>query len=251
MRKRLIVGNWKMHGTREGARGLAGAVVQGVARDAGAEVVLCPPYVHLAEVAAVLHGTGVGLGAQDVCEVAAAGAYTGEISAGMLRDCGCQYVIVGHSERRTLYKEDDALVVRKFAAAQTAGLIPILCVGESPAERELGDTEAVVLRQLEAVIAGSGIAAFSRAVVAYEPVWAIGTGKTATPAQAQEVHVLIRARIARDDAKIAADLRVIYGGSVNASNAAALFHMPDIDGALVGGASLEAREFLAICRAAP
>ena len=251
MRKRLIAGNWKMHGTREGARSLAGTVVQGVAKDVRAGVVLCPPYVHLAEVAVVLHGTAVRFGAQDVCDVASDGAYTGEISAGMLRDCGCQYVIVGHSERRTFYNESDELVARKFAAAQTAGLIPIVCVGETLAERERDETGSVVLRQLEALLAKSGVAAFAKAVVAYEPVWAIGTGKTATPAQAQEVHALIRARIARDDAKIATDLRVLYGGSVKSSNAGDLFHMPDIDGALVGGASLEAAEFVAICRAAP
>lgn len=251
MRKRLIAGNWKMHGTRAGARSLAGAVVQGVAKDVRSDVVLCPPYVHVADVGVALHGSAVSLGAQDVCDVASDGAYTGEISAGMLRDCGCQYVIVGHSERRTFYNESDELVARKFAAALTAGLIPIVCVGETLAERERGETNAVVLRQVEAMLASSGVAAFAKAVVAYEPVWAIGTGKTATSEQAQEVHALIRARIARDDAKIAADLRVIYGGSVKSSNAGDLFHMPDIDGALVGGASLEAPEFVAICRAAP
>ena len=251
MRKRLIAGNWKMHGTREAARSLANAVLRGVAKDVRADVVLCPPYVHLADVAVALHGGAVSLGAQDVCDVASDGAYTGEISAGMLKDCGCQYVIVGHSERRTFYNESDELVARKFAAALTAGLVPIVCVGETLAERERGETHAVVLRQLEAVLAGSGVAALAKAVIAYEPVWAIGTGKTATPTEAQEVHVLIRARIARDDAKIAADLRVIYGGSVKSSNAGELFHMSDIDGGLVGGASLEAPEFVAICRAAP
>lgn len=250
MRQLLIAGNWKMHGTREWARHLAGEVADSVLSSGRRDVLICPPFVYLAELAGLLQGKAVSLGAQDVCDAGPEGAYTGEVSAGMLRDCGCRYVIVGHSERRSLYGESDALVARKFVAAQTAGLIPILCVGESLAEREQGDAQAVIVRQLEAVLAAAGLAAFARAVVAYEPVWAIGTGKTATPEQAQEVHAGIRAKIAGDDAKIAADLCIIYGGSVKASNAGSLFRQSDIDGALVGGASLEAGEFLAICRAA-
>lgn len=250
MRGLLIAGNWKMHGTREHARCLTEAVAKGVSSSRQREVLICPPFVYLIELAELLHGHEVSLGAQDVCDVTPDGAYTGEVSAGMLRDCGCRYVIVGHSERRALYGESDTLVARKFLAAQAAGLAPILCVGESLTEREHGDTESVVLRQLEAVLAAAGVSAFGQAVVAYEPVWAIGTGRIATPNQAQDIHARIRARISRDDAKIAAGLRVIYGGSVKASTAGSLFPQPDIDGALVGGASLDAGEFLAICGAA-
>lgn len=250
MRRLLIAGNWKMHGTRERAQCLAAAVAKGLLPSSRREVLICPPFVYLTELAGLLHGYEVSLGAQDVCDVNPDGSYTGEVSAGMLRDCGCRYVIVGHSERRALYGESDTLVAHKFMAAQAAGLTPIVCVGESLAERERGDTESVVLRQLEAVLAAAGASAFARAAVAYEPVWAIGTGRIATPNQAQDVHARIRTRISRDDAKIAAGLRVIYGGSVKASNAGNLFPQPDIDGALVGGASLDAGEFLAICAAA-
>ncbi|HET7175506.1 MAG TPA: triose-phosphate isomerase, partial [Gammaproteobacteria bacterium] len=191
----------------------------------------------------------VSLGAQDLC-AEDNGAYTGEISGVMLKDFDCRYVIVGHSERRALYVENDALVARKFMAAQKAGLTPILCVGETLAEREAGDTSAVVSRQLKAVLDAAGIAAFGAAVVAYEPVWAIGTGRTAKSDQAQEVHALIRSMLAAQDAKIASDVRLLYGGSVKAANAIELFRMPDIDGGLVGGASLDAGEFLAISAAA-
>jgi triosephosphate isomerase len=212
-------------------------------------VVVCPPFVHLADVGRQLAGSRLVLGAQDVC-AEEPGAHTGEIAASMLADAGCRYVIVGHSERRALYGEDDALVARKFQAAQRHGLVPVLCVGETLAERERGATREVVLRQLDAVLAAAGEGAFTTAVVAYEPVWAIGTGRTATPGQAQEVHALIRVRIAEKDARIAASLRVLYGGSVKADNAGLLFAMPDVDGGLIGGASLKAEEFTAICRAA-
>ena len=248
MRQLLIAGNWKMHGTRASAAELVGEILQGLDLSGEREVLVCPPFVHLAEIARLIQGSRMGLGAQNLC-AEGNGAYTGDISGAMLRDVGCRYVIVGHSERRRLYAESDALVARKFAAAQAAGLIPILCVGELLAERERGDTAVVVTRQLKAVLDVTGIAAFTQAVLAYEPVWAIGTGKTAAPGQAQEVHGLMRATLAGDDAKIASGLRIIYGGSVKAANAAELFREPDIDGALVGGASLEAREFLAICRA--
>jgi triosephosphate isomerase len=189
------------------------------------------------------------LGAQNVC-AEAVGAFTGEISAAMLKDVGCRYVIVGHSERRALYHEDDKLVARKFVAAQSQKVTPILCVGETLEQRERGETEHVVARQLDAVIAVAGVAALGDTVIAYEPVWAIGTGKNATPQQAQAVHAFIRDRIAGRDAKIAAALRILYGGSVKAANAAELFEMPDVDGGLVGGASLRGDEFGRICAAA-
>ncbi|HEV2212245.1 MAG TPA: triose-phosphate isomerase [Gammaproteobacteria bacterium] len=249
MRQPLVAGNWKMNGNREGALRLANAVAQGTEAGSAAEVLLCPPFVYLADLARALKDSGVSLGAQDLC-AEDNGAYTGEVSGPMLKDFDCRYVIVGHSERRALYAEGDALVARKFMAAQKAGLTPILCVGETLAEREAGETSAVVSRQLEAVLGAAGIAAFGGAVVAYEPVWAIGTGRTAKSDQAQEVHALIRSMLAAQDAKIAGDVRLLYGGSVKAANAAELFRMPDIDGGLVGGASLDAGEFLAICAAA-
>ncbi|MGE5624562.1 MAG: triose-phosphate isomerase [Bacillota bacterium] len=248
MRQPLVAGNWKMNGSREGAVKLADAVLQGLEAQR-AEVLLCPPFVHLADVARVLKDSGIRLGAQDVC-AEDSGAFTGEVSGPMLRDFDCRYVIVGHSERRALYGENDALVARKFMAAQKAGLTPVLCVGETLTEREAGATHQVVGRQLKAVLDAAGIAAFGKAVVAYEPVWAIGTGRTAKSDQAQEVHALIRGLLAAEDAKIAAATRLLYGGSVKAANAAELFRMPDIDGGLVGGASLDAKEFLAICAAA-
>jgi triosephosphate isomerase len=205
--------------------------------------------VYLHEVARLLREGSVQLGGQDVC-AESAGAYTGEVCGAMLRDVGCRYVIVGHSERRALYGEDDRLVARKFVAAQAAGLTPILCVGEQLSEREAGSTYEVIQRQLDAVLAIVDVAVLARAVVAYEPVWAIGTGRNATPEQAQDVHAFIRGRIASRDAKIAAALPLLYGGSVKAGNASELFAMPDVDGGLIGGASLKAEEFLAICRAA-
>ena len=249
MRQALVAGNWKMNGNRDSAVKLADAVLQASPERASAEVLLCPPFVYLADVARVLKGSGVALGAQDLC-AEGNGAFTGEVSGAMLKDFDCRYVIVGHSERRALYGESDAMVARKFMAAQKAGLTPILCVGETLAEREAGTTPAVVGRQLQAVLDATGIAAFGDAVVAYEPVWAIGTGRTATPDQAQEVHALIRGLLAAEDAKIAAGTRLLYGGSVKGSNAAELFRMADIDGGLVGGASLDAAEFQAICAAA-
>jgi len=249
MRQALVAGNWKMNGNRDSAVKLADAVLQASPERASAEVLLCPPFVYLADVARALKGSGVALGAQDLC-AEDNGAFTGEVSGSMLNDFDCRYVIVGHSERRALYGESDAMVARKFMAAQKAGLTPILCVGETLAEREAGTTPAVVGRQLQAVLDAAGIAAFGAAVVAYEPVWAIGTGRTAKSDQAQEVHALIRGLLAAEDAKIAATTRLLYGGSVKASNAAELFRMPDIDGGLVGGASLDAAEFQAICAAA-
>ena len=249
MRQPLVAGNWKMNGSRESALRLANAVAQGTEAGSAAEVLLCPPFVYLADLSRALKDSGLSLGAQDLC-AEENGAYTGEVSGVMLKDFDCRYVIVGHSERRALFAEDDALVARKFMAGQKAGLTPILCVGETLAEREAGATHAVVARQLKAVLDAAGIAAFAKAVVAYEPVWAIGTGRTAKSDQAQEVHALIRGILSGQDAKIAGGVRLLYGGSVKAANAAELFGMPDIDGGLVGGASLDAGEFLAICAAA-
>jgi len=246
MRKKLVAGNWKMHGSLAENAALLAAIKPALA---GIEAAVCVPFPYLAQVQAALAGSSIALGAQNVSEQAK-GAFTGEVSASMLLDFGCKYVIVGHSERRSLYGESDELVASKYMAAQAAGLTPILCVGESLAERESGVTEAVVARQLDAVIQAAGVASLAKAVVAYEPVWAIGTGKTATPEQAQAVHAFIRSKIAALDAGVAAQLVIQYGGSVKAANAAELMVQPDIDGGLIGGASLVADEFIAICRAA-
>jgi triosephosphate isomerase len=248
MRRPFVAGNWKMNGSAASNKALLDGIKAGLAAVTSTEVAVCPPFVYLRDVAGQLQGTAVALGAQNLSEQSG-GAYTGEISAAMLLDFGCRYVIVGHSERRAIYGESDALVAGKFAAARKAGLIPILCVGELLEEREAGTTEQVIARQLDAVLALEGIAAFAQAVVAYEPVWAIGTGKTASPDQAQAVHAFIRNKLAAQDATIADKLRILYGGSVKASNAVELFGMADIDGGLIGGAALQAEEFLAICRA--
>jgi triosephosphate isomerase len=236
-RVRLVAGNWKMHGSRASIAALLDELVK--ASPSGCAV--CPPFPYLAQVAERLRGTRIPWGAQNVSEHAQ-GAYTGEVSAAMLAEFGCRYVIVGHSERRQLYGESDAQVAAKYKAVSAAGMTPILCVGETLEERDAGRTEAVVARQLGAV-------QFEKGVLAYEPVWAIGTGKNATPEQAQEVHAHIRAVIATRDAKIAQALRILYGGSVKAANAREIFTMPDVDGGLVGGASLKADEFLKICAA--
>jgi triosephosphate isomerase len=213
------------------------------------DIVVFPPYVYLADAARILEEGQIRLGAQDVC-AEAAGAFTGQVGVAMLKDVGCHYVIVGHSERRRLYHEDDALVARKFAAVAQAGLTPVLCVGETLEEHEARQAEAVVARQIDAVVAMNGIGSFAHAIVAYEPVWAIGTGRTATPQQAQTMHAFVRGRIAAQDVSIGARLRILYGGSVKGGNAAELFLMPDVDGGLVGGASLSADEFQQICAAA-
>jgi triosephosphate isomerase len=247
-RTKLVAGNWKMHGSLAANLSLLTAVRAGVA-GLKAQFAVCVPYPYLAQAQAALAGSNLAWGAQDVSEHVQ-GAYTGEVSAAMLKDFACRYAIVGHSERRSYYGDSDGVVAAKFAAALKAGLTPILCVGETLAEREANVTAAVVTRQLDAVIADSGIQALAGAVVAYEPVWAIGTGKTASPAQAQEVHALIRARIAAADPAVAAGLQILYGGSVKAGNAKELFGQPDIDGGLIGGASLVAADFLGICAAA-
>jgi triosephosphate isomerase (TIM) len=249
MRRPFVAGNWKMHGSRAENAELVEGLLLGIPGQATAEIAVCPPFPYLWEVGRLLKASAVSLGAQSVC-AEPIGAFTGEVSAPMLKDIGCRYVIVGHSERRGLYNESDALVARKFLAVQGQGLTPILCVGETLDERERALTTQVVSRQLMAVVDLAGIAAFGEAVVAYEPVWAIGTGKNATPQQAQEVHAHIRSVVESRDAKIAARLRILYGGSVKASNAREIFAMPDVDGGLVGGASLKADEFLKICAAA-
>ena len=249
MRRKIVAGNWKMHGSRAENAQLVDSIVTGFAGAAGTECIICPPFVYLYDIARQLRDSAVRLGAQDVC-AEAQGAFTGEVSAAMLKDVGCSVVLVGHSERRALYGEDDSLVARKFVAAQSRGLQPILCVGEQLAEREAGRTHEVIARQLDAVLAVADVAEVGRAIIAYEPVWAIGTGRTATPEQAQDVHAFIRERIAARDATIAACLPLLYGGSVKAGNAAELFAMPDVDGGLIGGASLKAEDFLAICKAA-
>ncbi len=248
MRRKIVAGNWKMHGSRAENAPLIEAVVAGVTAEQ-VTCIICPPYVYLQDAARLLRDSAVALGAQDVC-AEAVGAHSGEVSAAMLADVGCRYTLVGHSERRALYGETNALAARKFAAAVGGKLIPIFCVGEQLAEREAGRTNEVVGAQLDAVLQLSGVAALSGAVIAYEPVWAIGTGRTATPGQAQEVHAFIRQRVASEDAKIAAGLRILYGGSVKAGNARDIFAMPDVDGGLIGGASLKADEFLAIVAAA-
>jgi triosephosphate isomerase len=238
-----------MNGNLAANRALLDGLVAAIARIAGVTVAVCPPYPYLSQVQQTLSGTGIAWGAQDVSQHDK-GAYTGEVSGAMLVDFGCRYVIVGHSERRTLFGETNDIVAEKYSAAMKAGLTPILCVGETLAQREEGTTEAVVAAQLQTVLQRSGIQSFAQAVVAYEPVWAIGTGKTASPEQAQSVHAFIRRHLAAKDGAIAENVQVLYGGSVKGSNAAELFAMPDIDGGLIGGASLEVQEFATICRAA-
>lgn len=248
MRTKLVAGNWKMHGNLVANRQLLADILNGLG-DCRADAAVCVPFPYLAQVQSVLSGSKLAWGAQNVSEHVQ-GAYTGEVSAAMLQEFGCRYVLVGHSERRALYGESDEAVAARFAAALAAGLTPVLCVGESLAERESGVTAEVVTRQLDAVLARSGVAALAQAVVAYEPVWAIGTGQTATPQQAQDVHAMIRARVARDHGDVAQKLRILYGGSVKPVNAQELFSMADIDGGLIGGAALVASDFLAICAAA-
>ena len=249
MREFLVAGNWKMNGSSEANKALLEGIVAGVPDGQGFRLLVCPPFPYLADVAAKVSGSAVSVGAQNVSEHEK-GAFTGEVSPGMLKDIGCDYVIVGHSERRAIYGESSFQVAAKFQAAQAAGIVPILCVGETLEEREAGSTESVVGYQLGAVLDAAGIGAFAGAVVAYEPVWAIGTGKTATPEQAQDVHRYIRNVLGARDAGIAEDLQLLYGGSMKGENAAGLLSMPDIDGGLIGGASLKADDFLAIAKAA-
>lgn len=250
MRRYLVAGNWKMNGSHQANTALVEKTAAGLAHSRDVEVLVCPPAVYLESVARTLVGTAIRLGAQNLCDREAPGAFTGEIHGAMLKELGCAYVIVGHSERRALYGETDEVVARKFKTAQALDLVPILCVGETLQQRESGQTEAVLMRQLDAVLQLCGVASLAQAVVAYEPVWAIGTGRTATPEQAQDAHAFLRAQLAARDARIAAALRILYGGSVNSGNARTLFAGPDVDGGLIGGASLKADDFLAICAAA-
>ena len=249
-RQPLVAGNWKMNGSRVANRDLMQGIVAGLAQCQDIEILICPPAVYLESVLELIDDHEIGLGAQNLCDQQKAGAFTGEIQGAMLREAGCTHVLVGHSERRSLYGETDAIVAAKFRAAQAAELIPVLCLGETLEERDGGKTEAVLERQLNAVLDAAGIEAFDRAVIAYEPVWAIGTGRTATTAQAQDAHAFLRGLIARRSATIAGSVRVLYGGSVKPDNALELFACPDVDGGLIGGASLKSSDFLAICRAA-
>ena len=242
----LVIANWKMHGQIEWIQHYIHEFVKALGTPGQCEMVLCPPFVYLQQLTTLLKNTRVGVGAQNLHD-SEQGAFTGEVSAPMLKELGCSYVVVGHSERRRLFAETDAVVAAKFAAARLNSLVPILCVGENEAERSGGVTERVVQRQLDAVLHFCGIDAFAGGVIAYEPVWAIGTGVTATPAQAQAVHGFIRNYVASLSPASASEMRILYGGSVRAGNAAELAHEPDVDGALVGGASLVAKEFLAIC----
>jgi triosephosphate isomerase len=246
MRQSLVVANWKMHGSRDSVAALLGELA-GATLPASVDVAVCPSFVHLAQAVAACADSAVAIGAQD-CSHAESGAYTGEVAAPMLADIGCDRVILGHSERRQYHAETDAGIGAKLAAAVAAGLVPILCVGETLAQREAGDAESVVAAQLRGALQEQ--ASLAGLVVAYEPVWAIGTGQTATPEQAQAMHAGVRAVLAQIAGVNAGGVRVLYGGSVKASNAEALFSQPDIDGALVGGASLVAEEFLSIVGAA-
>lgn len=247
MRRKLVAGNWKMHGSRRFVAETLQAIRDATDSLDALDKVICPTLVHLALAEDVLRDSALSLGAQNV-HFEAEGAFTGEVSAAMLAEYGVRFVIVGHSERRQLFGETDQMVASKFVAVQGQGMVPVLCLGETLQQREQGETRAVVLSQLDAVIGHAGIVAFDQAVIAYEPVWAIGTGRTATPDQAQQVHAAIRQHLASLDQQVAAGCRILYGGSVNADNAGDLFAQPDIDGGLVGGASLKAEEFATICQ---
>ncbi|PID33632.1 MAG: triose-phosphate isomerase [Thiotrichales bacterium] len=247
MRKTLVAGNWKLNGSKESIKELLKGILAGMP-EAKSDVAVCVPYIYIPLVQELLSGTDVAYGSESISEYDS-GAYTGEISGPMLNDFDCDYAIVGHSERRTLFSEKDADTANKFAAARKHGLKPILCIGELLEEREQGITEKVVSRQLDAVIEREGVEALADAVIAYEPVWAIGTGMTASPQQAQDVHAFIRKKIAALNTEVADKVQILYGGSVNGGNAKELFSMADIDGGLIGGASLKAEDFLAICKA--
>ena len=249
MRRKLVVGNWKMYGRLANNKALLQGVLDGVRELRSADYAVCVPYPYLAQAQTLLQGSNVAWGAQNLSPNEE-GAFTGAVAPGMLTDFACSYVIIGHSERRGLFHESNEIAAAKFEAAQKAGLTPIFCVGETLAERESGVTEQVVAKQLDAVLERFGAKALSKAVIAYEPVWAIGTGKTASPEQAQAVHAFIRQRVAQQDVEVAQGLCILYGGSVKANNAPELFGMADIDGGLIGGASLVAEDFVAICRAA-
>ncbi len=244
MRRSLVVGNWKMNGTRSSAESLAKGILSGLGEDV-ADIAICVPYVFLNEIGQIVKNTLLGLGAQNVADKPS-GAYTGEISAAMLKEFGCKYALVGHSERRTYYGDTDESVAARYSQAQEQGIIPVLCIGETLEEREQDKTFEVITTQLDAVLKNSGVASLNTAVIAYEPVWAIGTGRTATDEQAQEVHQFIRQYISDKDKAVAEKIQILYGGSAKPENAKGLFAMPDIDGGLIGGASLDAESFLKI-----
>jgi triosephosphate isomerase len=249
MRQPMVAGNWKMNGSSDSVKELIAGIRAGMDSVNNAEVVVCPPAVYIPRVCGAADGSAIKVGAQNVCDQDQ-GAFTGEISGAMLKDVGCEYAIIGHSERRSLYGESDELVARRFAAARRNGIKPVFCIGETLEEREQGITNDVCARQIDAVIALEGVEALADGVIAYEPVWAIGTGKTASPEQAQEVHAFIRGKIAGLNKEVAEGLRILYGGSMNPANAVELIGQADIDGGLIGGASLKAEDFLTICRAA-
>ena len=249
MRRPFVAGNWKMNGSGVRTRALIAGVCEGMRELAEVDVGVCPPFVYVADAVAAIGDAPVRLGAQ-TCAGVEEGAFTGEVSARMLADVGCSFVLVGHSERRTLYGESDAEVARKAELALAAGLSPVICVGETLAEREARQTEATVGRQLDAVLERLDRDGLARIVIAYEPVWAIGTGRTATPEQANAVHAFLRGRVSAHDPNVGGALRILYGGSVKVENAARIFAEPDVDGGLIGGASLDAGQFIDICRAA-
>ncbi len=249
MRQVIVAGNWKLNGSKESIKELVSGIKAGLGDDNKAKVIVCPVSIHLGNVADLVAGSAIELGAQNACDQTS-GAYTGEVSVDMLKEFSVQHVILGHSERRAIYGESNELIAAKYKTVKDAGLTPILCVGETLEEREAGDTENIVGTQLDAVINAHGIDAIDGAIIAYEPVWAIGTGKTASPDQAQEIHQFIREKLANLNADVAAKTQILYGGSVNGSNAAELFSKADIDGGLIGGASLKADDFLKICAAA-
>lgn len=249
-RRHLVAGNWKMNGSIAANRSLMVEIAAAMPGLSSVEVLVCPPTVYLDSVCRLIGSAAITLGAQNLSEHPKPGAYTGETLGAMLRELGCLYVLVGHSERRALYGETDAVVAAKFQAAQSAGLIPVLCLGETLAQRERGETEVVLRRQLEAVLDTCGSEGFGQAVVAYEPVWAIGTGRTASSAQAQAAHAFLRGELRSRSATIADRVRILYGGSVKPDNASELFACPDVDGGLIGGASLKSGDFLAICQSA-
>jgi len=249
MRQQLVAGNWKMYGGLATNSQLLQDVLVGLTDTKKVEALVFVPFPYLAQAQSLLTGTPLAWGAQNLSENSQ-GAYTGEVSVSMLKDFSCSYVLIGHSERRAIFGESDEVVANKFARALAGGLRPVLCVGETLIQRDSGQASDVIASQIDAVIQKAGVSAFSNAIVAYEPVWAIGTGRTASPEQAQDMHAAIRSQFARNDAQVAEGLRILYGGSVKPQNAAELFSMPDIDGGLIGGASLVASDFLAICRAA-
>jgi triosephosphate isomerase len=249
MRRSLVIGNWKLHGTRASNRELIAAILAGLDGSQNCDAAVCVPFTAISEMADAVANTSLALGSQNVAD-AEQGAYTGEISSGMLAEYACRYAIVGHSERRQLYGETNELVAARYAHAIKGGITPVLCIGETDEQREQNKTFDVIVEQLSAVIDDSGIDSFAKAVIAYEPVWAIGTGKTATPDQAQEVHAFIRNQIANRDSALAEKVQILYGGSVKPGNAADLFGKDDIDGGLIGGASLQADSFLGIINAA-